>query len=507
MLPTARAGGPGVVVEPVVTIASGTLRGIRDGNVERFLGVPYAAPPFGERRMRPPQPVEAWPGERDATQFGPTVPKAGYAAPYDELLPEPAVPGEDCLNLNVWTPDTAGRAPVLVWIHGGAFLNGSGIVPQYDGTAFARDGVVCVTINYRLGADGFLDVGDEATNVGLQDQIAALRWVRNNIAAFGGDPAWVTIAGESAGAMSVGCLLSTPRTEGLFIGAILQSGAGHHAISRSSAQKVSAELAERLAIEATRDAFAGVPVERLVAAQSELSVEIQTAPDPAKWGEVAANLMPFEPVIDETLLSRLPIQSIATGTNGAVRVLAGTNADENLLFMVPNGAIGFIDDAILSAAVGGFGFKDPDAVIALYRSNRPSATPGELLAAVADDWLFAIPAVRLAEARESGAPTFVYEFAWKSPIRGGSLGACHALEIPFVFDTLGTEGADWLTGSDPPQVLADTMHRAWVSFVTDGDPGWDPYRPADRTVMRFADTCAVITDPASEEREAWSGVR
>jgi para-nitrobenzyl esterase len=215
-----------------VRVSGGAVRGDGDGNVTRFLGIPYAAAPFGVNRMRPPQPVEPWDGVRDATIHGPTAPKGDYPPQYQPLLPERTIPGPECLNLNVWSPTAAvgvGALPVLVWIHGGSFMNGSGANLEYDGTAFARDGVVCVTLNYRLGAEGFLYVDGDAdtANLGLQDQVAALRWVQANIAAFGGDPARVTVAGESAGAMSVTTLLAMPSARGLFAQAITQSGADH----------------------------------------------------------------------------------------------------------------------------------------------------------------------------------------------------------------------------------------------------------------------------------------
>ena len=218
-------------------VTGGRIRGTDEGGISRFLGVPYAAAPFGERRMAPPQPVEPWDGVRDATAYGPTCPKGDYPPQYQPLLPEQVIPGDECLNLNVWTPSTAleadgGGLPVLVWIHGGSFMNGSGSVLEYDGAAFARDGVVCVTINYRLAAEGFLfteaDVEAGTANLGLQDQVAALKWVQENIAAFGGDPARVTAAGESAGAMSVTTLLAMPSARGLFRRAITQSGAAAH---------------------------------------------------------------------------------------------------------------------------------------------------------------------------------------------------------------------------------------------------------------------------------------
>jgi para-nitrobenzyl esterase len=234
--------------------------------LRRFLGVPYAAAPFGASRMRPPQPVPAWDGERDATVYGPTVPKGDYPPQYAPLFPEVVIPGEDCLNLNVWTPDLSGSLPVLVWIHGGSFMNGSGSVAEYSGAGFARDGVVCVTINYRLSAEGFLFLGDGIANLGLLDQLAALRWVQDNISAFGGDPARVTVAGESAGAMSVTTLLSMPLAEGLFAQAITQSGAAAHTLTRDEGRMVGGYLADALGVPADRDSFKAVPVGKLVQA-------------------------------------------------------------------------------------------------------------------------------------------------------------------------------------------------------------------------------------------------
>jgi para-nitrobenzyl esterase len=218
-----------MIMQPVVSTASGQVRGVPlEAGGAAFRNIPYAASPTGPRRFRPPAPPVPWTGVRDAASYGPTAPKAPYVAPFDVLLPEPDIPGEDYLNLNVWTPDPAGSAPVMVWLHGGAFANGSGAVPGYDGTAFARDGVALVTLNYRLGAEGFLYLDDEETvpNLGLLDQVAALGWVRDNIAAFGGNPDRVTVFGQSAGAMSIGALPAMPSAAGLFHRAIQPRASG-----------------------------------------------------------------------------------------------------------------------------------------------------------------------------------------------------------------------------------------------------------------------------------------
>jgi para-nitrobenzyl esterase len=492
-----------------VGTTSGTIRGTRSGPVVAFKGVPYAAPPFGDLRFAAPAPAPPWAGVRECRTYGPTALKGPYPAPVDLLLPEPVIPGQDVLNLNVWTPDPdAAGLPVLVWIHGGAFVNGSGAVPVYDGTAFARDGVVAVTVNYRLGVDGFLHFGDGGpANRGLLDQVAALEWVRDNIAAFGGDPQQVTIAGESAGAMSVASLLSMPRAAGLFRRAILQSGAGHHALRPETASRVAGYLTDALGVPLTRSALAAVPPAALVAAQQAISRAASLAPDPAKWGEITLNAMVWEPVVDGEVLPSLPVTAVQAGAGADVDVLVGANTDEHTLFLVPSGIVDLVNDDLLALAVAGYGLPLEQTLHA-YRAQRPAATPGELLTAIATDWFFRIPAIRLAEARAAGpGRTHVYEFAWPSPQFDGRLGACHALEIGFVFDRLDVPENVPLAGEGPPQALADAMHAAWVSFVRTGDPGWPTYDLSHRPVQVFGELTAVAPDPRGEQRALWEAVR
>jgi para-nitrobenzyl esterase len=494
---------------PVVTTRQGQLRGeVRDG-VAVFKGIPYAAPPFGSNRFQPPQPPQKWDGIRDAVEYGLVSPQPPYAPPFDQLLGDQGRPGQDCLNLNAWTPDPGGRGlPVMVWIHGGAFMRGSGALPTYDGSRFARDGVVCVTINYRLGADGFLYVGDGIANRGLLDQIAALEWVQENIQGFGGDPAKVTIFGESAGAFSVATLLSMPRAKGLFQRAILQSGAAQHTSSVKTAQMIGRNLADKLGVVPTMTLIGAVPLERLVAAQAELSVELAVRPDPARWGEVAANGMMFEPVVDGEVVPARPIERIVAGAGANVDLMVGTTTEEWRFFLVPGGAIDRVTDDRLVTTARVMGL-DVEHALPVYRTSRPHATPGDLLGALITDWFFRIPAIRLAEAHASnGGSPYVYEFAWRSPLFDGRFGAAHALEIGFVFDNLGRDGAMTLAGNEPPQALADAMHHAWVTFATSGTPGWSPYEARERTVMRFAGTGGtVVMDPAATERQLWDGIR
>lgn len=492
--------------QPVVRLADGAVCGTTVAGVSAFLGIPYAAAPFGANRMRAPQPVQGWDGEREATAFGPTVPKGDYPPQYAALFPEVVIPGEECLNLNVWTPDLgAAGLPVLVWIHGGSFMNGSSSVGEYDGAAFARDGVVCVSINYRLAAEGFLFLDDGIVNLGLLDQLAALRWVQDNISLFGGDPARVTVAGESAGAMSVTTLLSMPLASGLFAQAIAESGAGAHALTVSEARMVGGYLASALGVPAERSALAGVPLDKLVQAASDLVVEVQTAPDPARWGQLALSLLPFAPVVDGSVLPAAPLAAFGSGRGGDVPLLIGSNRDEARLFLVPTGAIDLIDPGTLGAVAGAYGL--PDSGLAVYSGNRPSGSPGDVMAAMITDWFFRIPAVRVAEARAESGRTWMYRFDYPSPSSNYGLGACHGAEIPFVFDTLGLPSVRPRLGSSPSQAVADRVHRVWVDFVTSGSPGWAPYDAVRRTTGLLAEDVAAVDDPAGDERAVWEGIR
>lgn len=490
----------------LVTTTLGPVAGTTDNGVRRWLGIPYAAAPFGENRLRRPQPHAGWTDVRDATQPGPTVPKAPYRQPFDQLLPEPHIDGEECLNLNIWAPEDSQGLPVLFWIHGGAYVNGSGIVPHYDGTSFARNGVICVTINYRLGAEGFLDTADEHSNNGLWDQIAALQWVRDNIAAFGGDPDQVTIAGESAGAISVACLLSSPAAEGLFRRAISQSGSGHIALRESTAKMITAELAKRLEIEPTREAFAALDVARLTDVVGAVRIEMATNPNPMIWGEAAQHSMALEPVVDGELLPKLPIESIRSGAGKGIDLLIGTNTDEFKFFTAPIGSEQLVTDQLLQLALMGYGY-DPDSVGVLSRFAG-SEHPGDILTRLITEWYFWIPSIRLAEAvAANGSNAYMYEFAWQTPAYDGKIGAGHYLEVPFVFNTLDVPEGQTLTGPNPPQSVSDTMHSAWVSFIKTGDPGWAPYDAQARSTMVFNETSAVQKDPHAENREAWDSAK
>ncbi|KUL38925.1 carboxylesterase [Streptomyces sp. NRRL F-4489] len=507
-----------------VPTTAGQVRGCRAGEVTAFLGIPYAAPPFGPRRLRPPEPAEAWTGVRDAFAPGPSAPQPGYVPAMAGLLEEAPAPGEDCLNVNVWTPApgrTGGGLPVMVWIHGGAFRNGAGSLPSYDGARLAADGVVCVTLNYRLGAEGFLLLPDGTANLGLLDQIAALEWVRDNIAGFGGDPDNVTVFGQSAGAISITALMTMDRARGLFRRAITQSGAGHHSHPEEIARRVTERLAALAGAEPTREGLAAVPPERLIAADSALGREIAQASDPSQWGESAGGGTTVLPVVDGTTLPQRPIDALAGGAGRDIDLLTGTTSEEFRLFLVPLGIGPRITDGILHGFLTGFGL-DPGRAREVYAAARPGATPGDLLSAAMSDQAYRIPALRVAEARaRHGAETFVYEFARPTPVLDGALGACHTAELGYVFGNLTHP----LAGPGAPQALSDAMRQAWTSFARTGHPGgrgttgvaprtpggtlppWPAYAER-RQVMRLGDGAPQLReDPGSATRQLWEGLR
>ena len=495
-------------MDPVVETHRGKLRGRLSDGVATFKGVPYAAPPFGANRLRPPRPVEPWDGVRDALAFGPKSPQVSYPPGIAEALAELVGSGEDCLTLNIWTPDLGptGR-PVMVWISGGMFeFHATGASALYDGSRFARDGVVCVTINYRVGAEGFLYLGDGVANLGLLDQIAALEWVQENIGALGGDADSVTIFGESAGAMSVATLLSMPRAKGLFQRAIVQSGTAHSVNSAATATRIGRRLAEKLGVPATREAIAAISPERLLQAQAQLRDELLARPDPAFWGEVVLSYLPWAPTVDGETIPELPIDRILAGAAADIDLLVGSNMEETRLFLLSDGALDRITDATVVTMAAAYGL--PAEALSAYRAAHPGASAGDLFSAIQTDWYWRIPAIRLADAHATNAraSTYMYEFAWRSPQFGGRLGAAHGVEVPFVFDTLGL-GTEPLLGRDPPQSLADAMHDAWAAFAAGGRCGWPEYDLAHRPTMHFDMASRVVDDPLAVKLALWKGVR
>ena len=500
----------------VVTTTAGDVEGLAESGLQVFRGIPYAKPPVGELRLRGPVDVEPWTGVRSAHEFGCWAPQADPVTTLTGQMPGRR--DEDCLSLNVWTPGTDGARPVMVWIHGGGFINGSGASALYDGSRLAARGdVVVVTVNYRLGVLGFLahrELADEACggaagNWGLLDQVAALRWVRDNIAAFGGDPGNVTIFGESAGGMSVADLLVMPSARGLFRRAIVQSGPPN-ATTMDRAEEVAAKLVAELGV-ASVAALRDVPTDAILAAQAKLVAERRAAG------------LPLVPVVDGVSIPTPPLQALAEGAAHGVDVLIGTNRDEAKMFMVADPANRDPDEGVLRRRMEAiFRANDidtsPDDVIDGYREARAArgeaVDPRELWSAIETDRMFRIGSVRAADALSAnGSRTHMYLFTWESPAMRGALGACHALEIPFVFGTLASPGIDKFAGSGPDaDRLSEQMMDAWLAFARTGDPNnegasvpWPAYDDSRRATMVFGIDPHVVDAPYDEERALWAG--
>ncbi len=497
----------GTVVETV----SGKVEGERRGGHERFLGIPFAAPPVGERRWRAPQSAPMWPRVRPALAFAPSAPQPPSALPGMAV----GAQDEDCLYLNVYTPaaDGAGR-PVLFWIHGGGFTTGSGSQALYDGGALAERGdVVVVTVNYRLGALGYLALPGADANVGQLDQIAALRWTCDNIRAFGGDPEQVTIFGESAGGMAVATLLGMPDARGLFRAAIPQSGAAHNVHSRESSARVTAQFLAALG-ESSADLakLRSLPVAQILAAQSALIAERR-----------ALGALAFCPAVDGVTLPKPPLEAVREGAARGVALLVGSNRDESKLFRLGVAESASLSEESLAKRVrSGLSMLRADEshtarVIETYRqarNGRASVEPGELLDAIESDRTFRLPAIRLAESQRPHEPrTFMYFFTWESPARRGTLGSCHALELPFMFGTLSAPTMDRFAGKGPDaDALSVRMMDAWIAFARSGRPShaslpeWPAYDSAKRATLVFDRTCELVQGPLDAERAAWDGI-
>lgn len=487
-------------MEISVAVTGGSVVGHESGGVTAFLGIPYAAAPVGARAFAAPAAVTPWDGSRDTSAEGSSCWQPAYPEPIKTWFGKVVADrlGDECLNLNVWTPSVgAGGLPVMVWIHGGAFTRGSNAAPMYNGSAFARNGVVLVSINYRLGIFGYTVLDGAPTNLGMRDQLAALEWVRENIAAFGGDPDNVTIFGESAGGMSVANLMPSPAAQGLFSKAIVESGHGHGIVAPDDALRVTAEIADILGVDATAEAFADVDPATLIDAQNKVSDLIRQAPDPARWGattiSAGGGITGFIPAFDD-LIPTFPDEAVAAGAAASVPLLAGSTGREFTLFSASTGVRAAITSELLPMALARFG-ADAD-VVAAYVANHPGESAADVFDHVVSDLFFRRPMLNLAAGHASaGGTTFVYEFDWGTPV--SDLGACHALEIPFVFDQLA--GSNSFTGPTPPQQVADDMHASWVSFASTGTPGWSTY-DGGQAVRVFAEpSSTTVPLPRSED--------
>lgn len=441
----------------VVLPHGGRLRGAWEGGLRVFKGIRYACEPAGSLRFEAPEPEPPWQGVREATQFGPASPQWPRTGNGMQGAP-------DSLRLNIWAPPAAAgaRLPVMVWVHGGGFFRGSASDPLYDGASFARQGLVFVSIQYRLGVDGFAHVPGAPPNRGLLDQLAALRWVQECIAAWGGEPGQVTVFGQSAGAGAIACLMGMPDSCGLFHRAILQSPSVA-CQTPGEARTALHAIAALAGTEPTRAALALVPQERLLQAVHRLAADAALR---SAHGMGRRHFFPLRPVIDGRFLQAEPLQALQQAWQAqppALQLMVGHNAEEMRLYHVPGQALERLTQADLQAFVDDAGLPP-----------EPSTDhPGERLCALQSRYYYAEPARRLADmAGRHARSSHRYVFQWRSPQWSGRLGAAHGVELPFVFDRLASATGRELAGSSPPPQLARRMHDAWARFALTGDPGW-----------------------------------
>jgi para-nitrobenzyl esterase len=488
---------------PVVQTTSGPVAGTVENGLRVFRGIPYAAPPVGDLRWLPPQPMAPWTEILDATEFGPACPQD----PDPHEMAEGTPTSEDCLTLNVWTPSTEGRAPVMVFVHGGGFIAGSTLDPWYDGAAFAGRGVVFFTLQYRLGPLGWLDLsrlGEQyatSGNNGLQDQMAAVRWIRENAAAFGGDPANVTVFGESAGAIALSAWLGSPAADGLYDRLILESGTSGTVATRDWSQRVFERFVELSEVEAPAD---------VVTLSTEEALETARAIYDTEFSETA-----FHPLVDGVILPDLPMHRLSAPDGPSVPIIIGTNLDEARYWLYYIAELNRLPMRFYRPWLESLVGERADEIITAYRGERPELNQPQLGMALSGDVGFRMPAIRMAEAlSDRGVPVWMYLATVTSPDLGGTMGSPHAIELPFVFDNLDADRAPEFVGDDPRnEALADTVQGIWVAFATtglptaDGAPAWPQYDRTARTTLIIDREMSVQDDPYPAGRTTWGDLR
>jgi para-nitrobenzyl esterase len=501
--------------QTIVSTKSGKLEGnYRDG-LFTFKGIPYAESPIEKLRWMPPQPVKKWDGVRPAKEYGAMAPQLAMVAPSDS----PGAPNfgnvpqsEDCLFLNIWTPGLDDKKrPVMFWIHGGAFIIGAGSETFLDSGVLPKRGdIVLVSINYRLGAPGFLNLNEITSgripstgNEGILDQVAALEWVQENISAFGGNPDNVTIFGFSAGGMSVGTLLALPTAKGTFHKAMNRSGAANVVSTLESAVDVAARYLEIYGLSGNDiDGIRNLTTQQLLDGQQKLGERLR---------EQENRATPFQPVVDGTVLPELPLTAIRNGSARNITHMAGNSRDELKSTYGMNPAMKELDEPGIIERLNAN--LPPDIVPGLVQAYReslkrenPSATPLEVFGSINTDLMFRIPTIRLVEAqRDNGMKSYNYLFTYKSPAMGGALGAMHGLDNPFLFGMLDSQ----FTGNGiEQQSIAIKMQDSCAAFAHTGNPScesigtWPEYG-TDRTTMMFDINTRVEKAPYEEERHAW----
>ncbi len=510
---------------PTVEIAAGKLRGASSLGIYSFKGVPYGASTGGLSRFMPPEPPLPWAGVRDALAYAGRawqLPNRPKRRPALETLLGPAdttPEGEDCLTLNVWTPgfsDGANR-PVMVWLHGGAFGYGSGNRAVTDGTNLARRGdVVVVSVNHRLNIFGFLHLADiggpawaHSGNAGVLDLVAALRWVRDNIARFGGDPGNVTVFGESGGGGKVSVLLAMPAARGLFHRAIIQSGAAIRVSTRERAHALADAVLKEVGLRPSDcGRLQALPAERLLAAIAPASQAVGRS----RWPLL--DRYNFGPVVDGGDLPQHPGEPGAPAISDDIPVMIGGTREESAFFLADDDAVwnGSLSAAELRQRAAAVAGAETDGLLAAYRMAMPQASPGDLLIAALTGSNFGIRTILLAEryAARRRAPVYMYSLDWQSPAHAGRVKAHHAMDLPFVFDN--TDVADTTAGAPGARELAARISATWIAFARNGTPdnpgipAWPAYTTEHRATMILDTACRVAHDPDREARLLWSRV-
>ncbi|MBV9505852.1 MAG: carboxylesterase/lipase family protein [Acidobacteriia bacterium] len=526
-----RAGGAACAIAPfiaaparsqqtaagaVVETDSGKVRGAAHNGIHSFKGIPYGGSTAGKNRFMPPVKAEPWSGVRDAFQFGHWSPQnmrySDVLAPQADIKKEGT--GEDCLVLNVWTPEpnSSHKRPVMFWCHGGGWAQESASWQWVNGESLSRRGdVVVVSVNHRLNLFGYCHLGDLGGEryaasglAGMLDLVAALQWVRDNIAQFGGDPANVLVFGESGGGLKTSTLLAMPRAKRLFNRAGIQSGPLLRSNTRERANATAKALMAELGISKVDD-MQMVPAERLTAAMDTM----------AQRGGGTAGVMQFSPFVDGKILPTHPFDPVASPVSETIPILVGCNTHEQAFFALSRDEAAFhLDDAGLrQRAVGFAGEQKGQQVVDLYKRLLPGKSPSEIYFLMATDRSTRLQSISLAERKfmQAKAPVYMYLFAWRTAALGGKLGAPHTVEIPFVFDNTDVPKV-MTTGSAMERALAARTSEAWIQFARSGNPNhkglpnWPAYTTRERSTMVFDNTCRMVNDPGSDERKFWQSV-
>lgn len=493
---------------PMATTSVGRFQGMPQDGVAAFLGIRYGEPPVGDLRWKPPVPAGYVEGVTRATAYGFSAPQLYDVEEGASVLPQ----SEDCLFLNVWTPGLRGQRPVIVFIHGGGWVNGGTADPWYYGAHLAQRGdLVVVTIDYRLGPLGFLDLSavggaDYAAsgNLGIQDQQLALKWVHDHIADFGGDPADVTLMGQSAGGQSAAIHMALPESRAYFQRVVAESGALSLLHTQATARATTAQFM----------GYAGVT--DLAGLRALTQDEIMLAEDMLESSTMFSDLL-FGPVLDGALIPEPPLTAIARGDASGIPLLTGTTRDETKYWYFYYDYLQYTEPrfgvAYLPFVTSLFDATATEALIAGYEARSPTATPGDITMQLATDALFRQPQIRFAEAHAAHEPrTYMYLFDWRTPILGGLYGAPHAVELPFLFRTFGSPSVDDFVGTSPPLALSDALMDAVISFARTDVPSssrlptWPAYDTTTRATMRLDATSVVQDDPLAADRQAWQSI-